>query len=137
MPAGVARWAGWRLVFDKPGRDGSAKANVVRAPAAAVWGALYRLDADEWPLLDRFEGGYERVRCRVDLATGDRREATTYVAAARSAAGAMADWYLAHLVRGAREHGLPPIWCEMLAALPSRPTDRTPRDTLHTGGGRR
>ncbi len=122
-PAGIARWAGWRLVFDKPGRDGSAKANVVRAPAAAVWGALYRLETEEWPLLDRFEGGYERVSCRVVVPAGGIQPATTYVSAARSAAGAMADWYLRHMVRGARQHGLPPVWCEMLAALPYRDSD--------------
>jgi len=116
---GRARLAGWRLVADKPGRDGTAKANVVRDPGAHVWGVLWELCLADLAALDRFEGGYERVAVTVAAESGAER-ATTYASRLRTAAPGLARGYKALVLEGAREHDLPPEWAARLAALPER-----------------
>lgn len=44
------------LVFNKPGIDRSAKANIVDSPPYKVWGVLYQIPSASWPQLDSFEG---------------------------------------------------------------------------------
>ena len=116
---GRARLAGWRLVADKPGRDGTAKANVVRDPDAHVWGVLWELRVADLAALDRFEGGYERVAVTVAAEAGAAL-ATTYASRLRTAAPGLARGYKALVLEGAREHALPPEWAARLAALPER-----------------
>ncbi|MEM1032737.1 MAG: gamma-glutamylcyclotransferase family protein [Myxococcota bacterium] len=116
---GPARLSGWRLVCDKAGDDGSAKANLAADPTAEVWGVLYDLTDEALDVLDGYEGGYRREE--VDVAIDGRTiPAVTYVSSVRRD-GVMFDWYKAHLVTGAAEHGLPGAYCDALRALPSRP----------------
>lgn len=123
--AGVARVRGYRLVLDKRGADGSAKANLAPAPGATVWGVLYALDPEEIPLLDRAEGGYARVPVRAASEAAEAQPAFTYVSERRLEERPedrrAFPWYRALVLAGAREHGLPADWCEELAALPVRP----------------
>jgi gamma-glutamylcyclotransferase len=109
---------GWRLVMDKPGRDGSAKVNIVLEPGAGVWGALWELAEAQLLRLDRHERGYARVAVTVFAETGPLA-ATTYASALRGAAEALAPGYKELIVAGAREHGLPPEWLAWLEALPA------------------
>lgn len=127
---GAARLTGYRLAFDKPGGDGSGKANV--HPAAfdrngdghgddpAVWGVVYALDAADWALLDRFEPGYERVRVCVESATGEWLRASTYIADRLTHDPVPLEWYKKLVVDGAREHALPAAWVAFLESTPSR-----------------
>jgi gamma-glutamylcyclotransferase (GGCT)/AIG2-like uncharacterized protein YtfP len=115
---GRAHLAGFRLVADKPGRDGSAKLNIVSAPAGSVWGALWELREEDLVALDRFEGGYERVAVRVESGT-DALEATTYASSLRGEPGLLRD-YKALVLEGAREQGLPVEWIAALESLPER-----------------
>ena len=117
--AGRARLDGWRLVADKPGRDGSAKANVARAAGASVWGVLWQLEAAGLAALDRFEGGYARVAVTVEAGAG-ALAATTYASPLRDAAPGLAPAYKAWILEGAREHALPAEWLAALEALPVR-----------------
>ncbi|MCP5055971.1 MAG: gamma-glutamylcyclotransferase [bacterium] len=123
-PAGTARLEGHRLVCDKPGRDGSAKANLVTDPAGHVWGALYLLEARHLATLDRFEGGYERlvvsVESHVDGRAAGFRDALTYRSDLRTADPIPFDWYRQLILDGARDHGLPAAWLARLEALPCR-----------------
>ena len=43
-----------------------------------MWGALYRMHADDLERLDHFEGGYERVEIQVEDASGVMQSAVTY-----------------------------------------------------------
>lgn len=125
---------GWTLRFNKRGsRDGTAKANVVRTGRSgdAVPGVVYRMRARELPDLDRVEGGYDRVRSALryegpvparEGAEGRDRPASAWIYVARAAtldSGIRpAPWYLEHVRRGAREHGLPAshlAWLEGVA----------------------
>ncbi len=117
---GVARLSGWRLTLDKRGADGSGKANLAPDARAQVWGAAYRLDANEWSGLDAHEPGYERREIQILL--GKRvQTAWTYVSGLRTRDPVAHEWYKRLIVDGARDHGLPEDWIRWLAALPARP----------------
>jgi gamma-glutamylcyclotransferase (GGCT)/AIG2-like uncharacterized protein YtfP len=115
---GRARLDGFRLTTDKRGRDGTAKANLARDPAAWVWGALYALDPAHWPDLDRCEGGYARMEVSVEIGGGRIRMAWTYASDVVAERPLLLPEYKAHIVTGAREHGLPAEWLALLESLP-------------------
>jgi len=118
---GPARAPGRRLVFDKHGRDGSGKANLVVSPGEVTWGVVYRLAPEGFERLDRYEGGYRRISMEV-LDAGDRWIFTqTYVSARRTDDPTPFASYKDLILEGARSHGLPAGWLETLARLPARP----------------
>jgi len=118
---GPARAPGRRLVFDKHGRDGSGKANLVVSPGDVVWGVVYRLAPEAFERLDAWEGGYRRISMEV-LGAGQAWLFTqTYVAARRTDDPTPFASYKDLILAGARSHGLPPDWLEALARLPARP----------------
>lgn len=123
-PLGRGRLEGWRFTCNKKGFDGSAKANIERAPAGAVWGVVYRMPRRQLARLDAFEGGYTRTRVEVvELAhPSGRIQCETYFSERRLERSAVFDWYKRHMVVGAREHALPEAWVAMLQALPDRPS---------------
>jgi gamma-glutamylcyclotransferase (GGCT)/AIG2-like uncharacterized protein YtfP len=116
---GVARLDGQRLAFNKRGRDGSGKANLVTDPLASVWGVVYEIASGAWGVLDRFEGGYERRAVEVVLADERELVATAYVSASLCSEPPFA-WYLEHVVAGARAHGLPESYVAWLAGIRGR-----------------
>jgi gamma-glutamylcyclotransferase (GGCT)/AIG2-like uncharacterized protein YtfP len=110
-----------RLVCNKRGRDGSAKANLVQAAGHRVWGVLYRIERIHLALLDGFETGYERVEVEVRTATGGVQRASTYRSDRITRDPIPFDWYRGLILEGAREHGLPEDYLSVLEALPTRP----------------
>lgn len=118
-PRGVAQLDGRRLALDKPGRDGTAKANLRISPEASVWGVVYALDEGHWPLLDACEPGYRRVEVVVSVA-GASTPAATYTSDLSTEDRVPSRAYKRFLVDGAREHGLPAHWVKLLEALPER-----------------
>jgi hypothetical protein len=115
---GAARLRGVRLVCNKLGRDGTAKANLEPAPSSHVWGALFSLPEPDWRPLDRAEAGYERIEVRVEH-DGAVRAASTYRSQRLTTEPALRPDYKRFIVEGAREHGLPPEWITLLEALPA------------------
>ena len=116
---GVARLDGHRLALDKPGRDGTAKANLRPASGVSVWGVVWALDAAHWPALDACERGYRRIEVTVRL--GDvETAAATYASELCTESPFPSRAYKRFLVEGAREHGLPPHWVDLLEALPAQ-----------------
>ena len=120
VAVGRARLPGHRLTTDKRGRDGSGKANLRQDPAAAVWGVVYRFLAEHWPALDACERGYARVEVEVALESGERLRVETYVSSLLAPDPVPLAWYKRLILDGAREHGLPAAYLEMLEALPAR-----------------
>ncbi|HEX3909796.1 MAG TPA: gamma-glutamylcyclotransferase family protein [Solirubrobacteraceae bacterium] len=103
-------------------RTGTGVADVLAAPGAHVWGALYELDDADLAALDRKEGNgwaYERraVRVRTDAAAGPLDAFAYAVIAPDGAHVQPSDEYLDALLTGARERGLPGEYVEALAAL--------------------
>ena len=108
---GAARAAGYRLVFDKVGKDGSGKADCERtgAPADVVHGAVFRIAHSDRPALDSAEGlgyGYDAFEIRVDTDLGIV-SALTYLATKKDSRLKPLTWYMHHVVHGARQCGLP------------------------------
>ncbi len=122
-----ARAVGWRLVFDKPPivPIGEATANIVPEPAAVVLGVLYEITAADLDHLDLTEGvligNYQRVAIPVaPLATPDAAvEAFTLVSERREPDLLPSRRYMACLVAGAEEHGLPAEYVAFLRGLPA------------------
>lgn len=118
---GRARLGGWSFVCNKLGRDGTAKANLVRAAGSSVWGVVYEIDTVHLALLDRFEGGYERLELEVELDDGNGHRAHVYVSERLAPEPVPLEAYKARILRGARAHRLPEDWLRNLERLPSRP----------------
>jgi gamma-glutamylcyclotransferase (GGCT)/AIG2-like uncharacterized protein YtfP len=118
---GAAEVQGFRFALDKRGRDGSAKANLVREPGARVWGVVYEIEARAWPDLDACEPGYARIRTSAQLRAGESCEVHVYVSELRIQGARAWQWYKELIVAGAREHDLPEAWTAALSRLPARP----------------
>jgi hypothetical protein len=108
------------LVLNKPGVDGSAKANVVPRPRRSVWGVVYAIDEVDFARLDRYEVGYRRQALRVIAADESALVAEVYIAVQPTGDGVPFDWYKGLMLDGAREHGLPRSYLDQLVGLPER-----------------
>jgi hypothetical protein len=121
----VARLPRHRLCWHKQGRDGSGKCDAAHTgdPGHAVLGVLYDVAAAQRALLDCVEGvgaGYEAIDVGLLLDTGSSVAAFTYRATLIDADTLPFHWYKTHVLRGAREHGLPEEYIARLEAVPSR-----------------
>lgn len=101
-----------RLAFDKAGRDGSGRANVIRALGGQVHGVLYELTLDALDTLKLFEAGYDLADVLVECARLDGGvevlPARTFVARAdRRTEAPPTRGYVATILEGMRQHGLP------------------------------
>jgi len=93
--------------------------------SVVVWGVLYRIDRAEKPDLDRIEGlgvGYDEHDVVVWTEAGEMA-ALTYRARPGAVDPALRprEWYKAHVLAGAREHGLPASYIEMIERVEAAP----------------
>jgi gamma-glutamylcyclotransferase len=133
-PVGLARLPGHRLMWHKIGRDGSAKCDVLATGRSddLVWGVLFEIAMSERPLLDQAEGlgrGYEHKNVEV-VADAGAVVAGVYYATDIDPALRPFDWYLAFVIEGAREHGLPASYVQQIALITAKiDPDRVRRET--------
>jgi len=125
-PLGVARADGYCLCFHKQSADGSSKCDIVRADSAAdtVYGVVYELDEKEKAVLDRYEDfgrGYDDFRLEVTTLEGEILQAFSYYALRIDPDSRPFDWYKAHVLAGAREHGLPAAYIRTIEAVETIP----------------
>ena len=121
LPHHVLRW-------HKLGRDGSGKCDIEYAgdeSADCVWGVLFEISRAEKVLLDRVEGlgiGYVDKQVRVQTEAGEML-ATTYQAMPQMVDSNLRPqrWYKDHVLRGAREHDLPPLYIERIEGIDTVP----------------
>ena len=74
--------------------------------------------------LDKIEGlgnGYAEREVVVLSESGAAFEAVTYFATNIDASLKPRDWYVEHVLRGAREHGLPPEYISEIEAIEATP----------------
>jgi gamma-glutamylcyclotransferase (GGCT)/AIG2-like uncharacterized protein YtfP len=122
------RAVGWRLVVDKPPLVpvGEAFANIVPDPTAAVMGVLYEIDEADLAHLDLTEGvligNYRRITIPVaPLSASDGLVEAFVLVSDRHAPDLLPSRrYMACLVAGAEEHGLPADWIAVLRGVPAR-----------------
>ncbi len=101
---GTAYLEGWSLCFNKLGKDGSAKCNIMPCPGEdnGVYAALYELSKSEKIQLDKAENGY-RI-CHITAKLGGRSYKTfTYVAEVQHIDHSCVpyDWYRDLVLMGA------------------------------------
>ncbi len=123
---GPGRLDAYALAFDKPGRDGTGKANVRPSPGSRVDGVVWEIAAESMIVLDGFEPGYERARLGIQLAGRAPLTAWTYLYTRPPVIQAPSPEYVGHLLAGAREHALPNDLVARLEAL-TRSTRRAAR----------
>jgi SAM-dependent methyltransferase len=123
---GRSRLEHHELRFHKRGsKDGTGKANAFRSDAddAAVHGVVYEIDERGLASLDAHEGGYERRLLSLAVEErGERVDAWVYLARPETIDDALAPeaWYVAHVLAGARAHGLPSHVVEGLTEIRAR-----------------
>lgn len=126
--AGRALLHGYGLRWHKKGDDGTGKCDVLPSPGEDVHGVLFWIPKEGLAALDRAEGAasghYERRELTVESeAHGGAVLATTYVAVPAKVVAGLRPYecYKAHVLCGAREHGLPVGYVEVLARAESKP----------------
>ena len=115
---GLAVLNGYKLYFDKPGIDGSSKADCRRSntDSSFVMGGLFELDNEERYALDFAEGVGKHYAAKV-LEVNWRNtsiKALTYVALTRKENLLPYTWYIKHIIEGAIEIGLPSEYIQEL-----------------------
>ncbi|MCA9395325.1 MAG: gamma-glutamylcyclotransferase [Candidatus Omnitrophica bacterium] len=127
----TATLPGHELRFHKHGDDESAKCDAAAAGAAAeVIGVLYDIHTADKVILDKIEGvgaGYEQKTVTVMLGIGMPMEAMTYVATRINPDLKPFVWYKEHVLRGAREHGLPATYIDFINAVEAMTDPRPER----------
>lgn len=117
-PPRIARLENHRLVFERLEDTGPAFANI-RSPGDGVLGVVYRCSRAELERLDHFEQGYERQAIEVTDQQDEVLAAAAYIIPpSQSAAFARPqNDYLARIVAGARQHGLPEPYVHQIIAV--------------------
>ena len=123
----AARAPGWRVVFDKPPLVpiGESFANLIADPAETAYGVAYEVSPAALDSIDLSEGvmigNYVRTTTLIiPLIGGEPLEAFTLMSDRRDAALLPSTRYMALLIEGALENGLPPAYVEFLRAVPAR-----------------
>jgi cation transport regulator ChaC len=116
----VGRLDGYRLRFNLDGRPKgkAAPANICPDPAGEVWGVLYRITSREMVRLNSTEGVPGGQYCPTWLSVedpdGHTVTAMTYMAPGNPTDGRPSQRYISLLRDGARAHGLPSDWLQLL-----------------------
>ncbi|MEM9302617.1 MAG: gamma-glutamylcyclotransferase family protein [Pseudomonadota bacterium] len=124
-PLATGHVSGFELTFHKVSDvDGSGKCDI--APADVdTFGLIYRVTMAEIAMLDRIEGGYERVELTVLRADGPALRAWSYRARYVDPELRPYGWYHHHVLAGAQAAGLPQSHIERIAGQPTwRDPDR-------------
>ncbi|TVP58096.1 MAG: gamma-glutamylcyclotransferase [Gemmatimonadales bacterium] len=127
VPIGRSRLAGHDFRFHVRGTiDGTGKADAFSTgdPEHEVLGVVYRVVPAELPTLDEIEGGYRRLRHSLTLdeahAPGPPTlDAWAYHSRPETVQADLLplDWYLGHVLRGARAHGFPVGYVDRIRQL--------------------
>lgn len=116
----AGRIKGYRLRFNLRGRPlgRAAPANICLDPEREVWGVLYKITHREMLRLNLTEGvpggAYRPTWLTAEDADGQPLIAMTYVAKGQDSDGRPSFRYISLLRDGARAHGLPETWLQLL-----------------------
>lgn len=123
-PVTRASLGDWRVVYDKPGSDGTAKMNLRPSAGSLARGVLYGIDDSDRKSLDDAEPGYTPFDVEVvPDAGGGVMWAVTFIWEPAGVETAPSDWYVATVLAGARHHGLEPAYVLNHLDVRSLPAD--------------
>lgn len=119
----VGQLKGYRLRFNLDGKPKgkSAPANICPDPDSEVWGVLYKITHRQMLRLNLSEGvpgrGYRPTWLEMHNVDGQTVRAMTYVAKGKESDGCPSLRYITLIRDGARAHGLPASWLQMLESV--------------------
>jgi hypothetical protein len=114
-----------RLAFQKRGRDGSSKCDLIHTGGESdgVYGAIYQIDSAHKQTLDRFEGngnGYFDSQLTIELHGKDYPCFTYFAQAAHIADGLKPyHWYKNLIVLGAKHLQFPDVYVRSIEMIES------------------
>jgi len=116
-PTFRARLRGYRLDFThySAARWKGGTADVVADAAESVFGLVYEMGDGDFAKLDRWEGGYARVRLRVEDDAGNEHDVTSY-AVREKGSFRPNEIYLGKILSSAERLGFPRAYVERLRA---------------------
>jgi gamma-glutamylcyclotransferase len=77
---GVCKLAGYKIVFNKIGKDNSSKCSLLPSSTYEVYGVVYKISENDSLILNKFEGkGYNRKNIEVSI-NDNITEVYTYIA---------------------------------------------------------
>jgi gamma-glutamylcyclotransferase len=124
LPEGqVAVLKDYDLIFDFPSRWwGGRVAGLCEKKGSAVYGRLFEISAKNWPVVQHKEGVVTGMSVEIKIkveADGKEFEATAFVTSPQRASteGPVSERYVAALIDGAQQAGLP---AEYIQSLPSK-----------------
>ena len=125
-PLDTAMLTGHSLQFHKVGKDASGKCDAHETGVFSdkVIGIIYELDDRDKSLLDGIEGlgcGYDEKEVTIVASDGQQLKAMVYVATHIDPSLKPYHWYKEHVLRGAKEHNLPPDYIQAIDAIQSVP----------------
>ena len=117
VAVGVVR--DFRLDLAQCSVDHSGKGDMVSSTGGEVWGVLYEFDGSQKTDLDKHEGTHYRAREVAVSTTDGGQTAWAYIAEPhrRDPSKVPYDWYLALIVAGARQCGLPGHYIRTLESV--------------------
>jgi len=118
----VATLFGHELRFHKKSKDGSVKCDAFETCDSnhCVIGVVYEIAEIDKLILDEKEGlgyGYEQKTVKLTAASGEVLSAYTYYATNIDSELKPYDWYVHHVLTGAREHGLPVEYVDKISSI--------------------
>jgi cation transport regulator ChaC len=119
----TGRIKGYRLRFNLDGRPlgQAAPANICADPSAEVWGVLYKLTGRAMLRLNSSEGipgkRYRPVSLLAQDMNDEPIDVVTYIADGNECDGRPSLRYISLLREGARHHGLPDAWLQLLDSI--------------------
>jgi cation transport regulator ChaC len=119
----AGRIRGYRLRFNLDGRPPgqAAPANICVDPSAEVWGVLYKITGRDMLRLNSTVGIPSKRYKPILLVSEDKNdqpiEAMTYIADGSEGDGRPSLRYISLLREGARFHGLPDAWLQLLDSV--------------------
>lgn len=117
VPEFIGKMENHQLVFNKLSIDGSGKGNVAFKKDSHVWGVVFRISDEDRAPLNTSESGYKSCESvEVVDSLGNKHRVQCYIAKEENIRPNLRpfDWYLTFVVRGAKQHDLPPQYIEYL-----------------------
>ena len=112
------------LTFEKESKDGSGKATLIDSNNSndIVWGVVYTIEAQQKPILNKFEAlgyGYDDFVLRVTNSSNSQMSAIAYIGNKKYLKPNLKPygWYLRHLIVGATESKLPKAYIKKLLQI--------------------
>ncbi|MBY0539102.1 gamma-glutamylcyclotransferase [Patescibacteria group bacterium] len=128
---GLGMAENYLLVFTKLSKDGSGKAAIEKRGHSHTYGTVFEVNESERVLLDRAEGaGYESEHIWIWMPSKQHKErVVTYFTKEKKKDLLPYDWYLALIIKGAKQNGLPQEYIASLEKQKNTEDNDINRDT--------